>query len=266
MNAYVLDIESQKLYPNYGIVWTVVIKQLGVDRWLRLNPHLSTQEEVKRRILEFIFVEENPTIIGHNFLGFDGWVFWKQYGLSFQLGPDLFDDKPVQFFDTLYASQFLLPDREGKHSLKSWGIRYGDEKIDYRNIAIELGIIQKSDPKGAEFKEHTPQMDDYCAQDCVIPERGYVEMSKEISDQNTWTQFRNGQKEYWLMQAQAFTGFKFDRKLAKELKSRIESMIQELRDKVEPNLPPRKLKKAEQSNYVFPANKMGNILLTCLSL
>lgn len=252
MNAYVIDTESQRLYPDYGKVWTIIIKKVGTDLVLKINP-FKNDVDVRQVMLDFLFQEEGiPIIIGHNYLGFDGWVLWKEYGMDFQLGPDLLCGRPVKYFDTLYASQFTLPDREGKHSLKSWGIRFGDEKIDYYNLAIDLGAIPKGAPKGAEFSVWTPEMDIYCEKDCVIAERVFLKLYKYIQKQEVEVQFANGQKGFWLMCAQAFTGFKFDVKLAKELKARIEKMIQDLRDEVEPNLPDRKLKKAEQMNYIFP--------------
>lgn len=257
MIAFVIDIESQKLYPNYGKVWTIVLRQVNSSRVLILNPYLSTPQEIREQIISFIFDElpegEIPYIIGHNYLGFDGWVLWREYGISMQIGPDLFDGRPVKYFDTLYASQFLLPDRDDGHSLKSWGVRFGDHKIDYYNVAISLGVIKKGDPKGSEFIAHTKEMDEYCDKDTIISERVFLQCFKEIKDQNVFKQFYNGQKGFWLMQAQAFTGFRFDSEYAHELKHIIRKMIQDIRDEVEPKLPSRKLKKTEQKDYVFPA-------------
>lgn len=256
VNAFVIDIESQRLYPNYGKVWTLIIKKIGTDRWLRLNPYLLTKEKARNLILEFLFEDENsiPIIIGHNFLGFDGWVMWKEFGMDMQLSPDTFFGRKVKFFDTLYASQFLLPDRENGHSLKSWGVRYGDNKIDYYNIAVQLGVIKKGSPKGSEFSIWTPKMDEYCAKDCSICEQIFVDLYSQIKEQKVEKQFANGQKGFWLMQAQGFTGFKYDQQLGKKLKKQIEDSIQQLRDEVEPLLPARQLKKAEQQNYRFPSS------------
>lgn len=252
MNAYIVDIESQKLYPNVGKTWTIRIKQVGVDRWFRANPF--KEENIKQRLLDFLFQEDCPMIIAHNGLGFDFWLLWKEFDIDFQVGPDLLCGRPVKFFDSLYASQFLLPDREGKHSLKSWGVRRGVEKIDYRAVAIEKGVIPKNADKGDEFSEWLPEMDEYCEGDCETTEPTFLELYSQIEQQGAFTQFYNGQKGFWLMQAQAFTGFKFDLEYALKLRPVIEKMIQDLRDEVEPELPPRGLKKAEENDYAFPAN------------
>ena len=254
MNAIVIDIESQKLYPNYGKIWTIVLKKVDGEV-LVLNPFKIGKEETKRLLLQFIFSGEGiPIIVTQNGLGFDLWVLWKEYGISFQLGPDLLDGKAVYIFDILYASQFLLPDREGKHSLKSWGVRWGDLKTDYYNVCIELGVILKGAPKGSEFWQYHPKMDEYCEQDCNITEKTFIKLYSQIIQQGTEKSFRNGQKGFWLMQAQSFTGFRFDRQLGSQLRHQINKMIQDVRDDVEPNLPDRKLKKSEEANYRFPAS------------
>lgn len=253
MNAYGYDLECNNLYPYQTETWTLRIKRLGTDEWLRINP-FRDPIRVKERVMEFIFSQgENPIIFGHNILGYDSWVLWKDFGLDFRVGPDLLGGKPVQYFDTLFASQFLLPDRENGHSLKSWGIRFGDLKIDYRDWCVQNGIIQASDPKGAEFGQWTEQMDIYCEQDCNVTERVFNNLYEQVLEEDTMQAFRLGQKDFYLMNAQAFTGFKFDQKAAPLLQVRIQGMMQEIKDEVEPQLPPRPLKKAEESFYTMPA-------------
>ena len=146
INAYVLDLEADNLYPYQKNVWTIRIKRVGADDWLKLNP-FKFDGDVKQTILDYLFREENPFIIGHNYLGYDGWVIWKNFGLEMSVGKDMICGRPVRYFDTLYASQFFLPDRPLGHSLKSWGGRYNDFKIDYRALCIENGIIPKGSPK-----------------------------------------------------------------------------------------------------------------------
>src|SRR5690349_5712326 len=121
LNAFVIDIESNELFPFNTETWTVCIKKVGSDERLTLHPFEMDKLSVKHRILEFIFQEPNPIIIGHNFLGFDGWVLWRDYGLKITVGPDTLCGLKVTYFDTIFASQFLLPDREGFHRLAEWG-------------------------------------------------------------------------------------------------------------------------------------------------
>ena len=252
INAYVLDLEADNLYPYQKNVWTIRIKRVGADDWLKLNP-FKFDGDVKQTILDYLFREENPFIIGHNYLGYDGWVIWKNFGLEMSVGKDMICGRPVRYFDTLYASQFFLPDRPLGHSLKSWGGRYNDFKIDYRALCIENGIIPKGSPKGFEFSLWSIYMDEYCEKDCLITERVFCELYQQMIDENVEQAFKLGQKNFYLMCAQAFTGFKFDRAKGEKLKVQIEQMISELKAEVEPSLPRRKLKKAEESFYTMPS-------------
>jgi hypothetical protein len=244
LNEVVIDIESNDLYPNQTQTWTICLRRIGGES-LTLNPFRSTKAKIKQQILDFI--GENATIIGHNFLGFDGWVLWRDFDLTMHVGKDTLCGRSVTFFDTLFASQFVYPDREGGHSLKSWGERLGHHKIDYRTVALELGIIQ---PSESEFCRWSTQMDDYCLKDTEVTEKVYLELLPQIESMNA---FKLGQKNFYLMQAQTFTGFKFDLKQAVELRPKIEAMIDALKREVEPDLPKRKLKKAEESFYTIPA-------------
>lgn len=250
MNAFVIDIESNELYPFQTQTWTICIKKVGTDERLLLHPFEMDKLSVKHRILEFVFQEPNPIIIGHNFLGFDGWVLWRDYGLKISVGPDTFSGLKCTFFDTIFASQYLLPDREGFHRLADWGKYLGMHKIDYRQVALDNGVIT---PDENEFVRWSPWMDEYCQKDTDISEKIYLLLSQQIEDENSWNGFRLGQKNFWLMKAQSFTGFKFDTEKAVKVKAQIEEMILALKNEVEPQLPKRKLKKSEESQYRLPA-------------
>jgi hypothetical protein len=65
--------------------------------------------------------------------------------------------------------------------------------------------------------------------------------------------FKCGQKAFFLMSCQELTGWKFDTNLAESLKLRIIQMMEDIRAEVEPQLPPRALKKSEEKSYTMPA-------------
>lgn len=251
-NVCVYDLECNQLYPLQTKTWTLRIHRLGTEEWLRLNP-FKDNLDVKKEFLNFIFKYPEPIIVGHNILGYDSWVLWKDFGLDFRVGPDLLCGKPVKYFDTLFASQFFYPDREGGHSLKSWGIRFGDEKIDYKQLLIDKEILPKGSPDGSEFEFWTADMDIYCEKDCHITGLVFTDLYDQMLREEAESSFRLGQKDFYLMNAQAFTGFAFDQKYAKELEIRIEGMMEEIRQDVEPGLPKRTLKSAEKAYYQMPA-------------
>lgn len=262
-NIIIYDIEANNLYPYQDKVWVISMKRYGKDEWLKLNP-FKDKRDIKKLLLDFIFKYPNPMIVAHNGIGYDQWVLWKEFGLDFRLGKDQICGRDVTFFDTLYVSQYLLPDRKGGHSLKSWGLRFGDEKIDYRQVLIDLGVLEKGSPKGTEFLNYHPKMDEYCDQDVIVTEQTFDILYKELSVHNTFNAFRLGQKNFYLMAAQGFTGIEFDKPKAENLISNIEEMIQQLKDEVEPELPKRNLKKSEESFYKIPSTifkkdgSMGN--------
>lgn len=96
-------------------------------------------------------------------------------------------------------------------------------------------------------------MDSYCEKDTDVCEKVYLQLSEQLEFEKSHQAFRLGQKNFFLMAAQAFTGFKFDEKKATILRDKIEVMIADLRAEVEPELPKRPLKKSEEGNYMMPA-------------
>lgn len=97
--------------------------------------------------------------IGHNLCDYDFPYLEKLLGFSWTKD---------QVFDTLVLSRLLFPDRPGGHSLGAWGERLGEQKIDWRAKAVELGLISVNAPRGAEFITYHPAMLDYCAQDGIV--------------------------------------------------------------------------------------------------
>ncbi len=130
-------------------------------------------------------VAAGGVIAGQNIIGHDIPIIQKFY-------PD-FSVHPDQTVDTLVDSRLIWTDLKdidqraikkgrrspefqklglpGRHSLEAWGHRLGHNKGDYATIrkaqAKELGL------KGEEFDHFvwgtfTPDMDDYCAEDCEV--------------------------------------------------------------------------------------------------
>lgn len=260
-HQYVIDIESDNLYPYQKSTWTICIKRVGTNLSTTIHPYRIGPEATRKAILDYVYPDhhaEPPTLIGHNLLGFDGWVLWKDFGLHMRVGgrKESFCGRPVKYFDTLFASQFLHPDRAGNwggHSLEDWGERLGHKKIDYYSVAVQKGYIPEGSPRGTEFTVWSPEMDQYCLNDCQLTEKVFELLNAQVNEENTWDAFKLGQKNFYLMNAQAFTGFKFDLKKAVKLKPRIEGMIEDTRKEAEPELPPRSLKKAEEPYYRMPA-------------
>ena len=104
----VLDIETDGFNPS-KIHCIVAIDEH--DNIYKFKP-----DEINKGVK---FLSEADTLIGHNIVGFDNPVIEK-----------LTDTKlsPNKIIDTLLLSRLLKPNREGGHSLETWGYRIGFHK------------------------------------------------------------------------------------------------------------------------------------------
>lgn len=255
-NDIVYDIEADGFIFESTKVWTICLTHVQTQTKLKINPF--KESDAKRKFLDFIFsFGECPRIIGHFILGYDNFVVQNLLDIKFTVGRDTIEGKSVQFVDSYYLSMFLNPDRQG-HSIEAFGEMLGLPKIDWRGKAIELGLIEKNAPDGAEFMQWHPEMDVYCDRDVDVNVLVYRYLQKEWEEVygkpfEITDAFKCGQKSFYLMSCQELTGFKFDIEAAKKLAVRIEEMMEEIRAEVEPQLPPRALKKSEEKFYTMPA-------------
>lgn len=256
MDEFVYDIEADGFVFESTKVWVVSFRHIQSGNKLKVNPFKDVN--AREKILDFITsFGGKPRIIGHFILGYDNFVMRNILGIETTVGPDTWDGVEVEFVDTCYLSMFLNPDRPG-HSIEYFGDVLGLPKIDWRGNAISLGLIEAASPKGAEFMQYHPDMDVYCERDTEVNRLTYQYLLKEWKEvygaEFEMTQaFKCGQKSFYLMSCQELTGWKFDMKLAQELEARIANMMEEIRAEVEPQLPHRQLKKAEEKEYTFPA-------------
>src|SRR5210317_1662898 len=87
-------------------------------------------------------VEQYDQIIGHNIIGFDAPVLRKVWSIGI---------KKSKAVDTLILSRLLNPQLDGGHSLKAWGSRLSNNKIEFNFEDFDNGLTQ--------------EMQDYCIQD-----------------------------------------------------------------------------------------------------
>lgn len=257
-NGYCFDIEANGLYFEATKIWTISLRDLdNPEIKLKLNPFKDP--EAINKFKEWHNKYDNPMVVGHYILGYDCFVIFKLLGINFTVGKDTMFDKPCRFIDTLYLSQYLNPDLNG-HSLEDWGERVSKEKIDYLKAAKEAGIVPEDAKKGDEFLVYGGDlMDEYCERDTEVNVMAFRKMWDVFSKYYSCTpddlpsHFKCGQKSFYLMSCQEFTGWKFDKKYGEEVQEIIRGMMKELEDDVLPQLPPRALKKGEEKDYRMPA-------------
>lgn len=261
MQGFCFDIEANGFLFEADRIWTIVAKDLvNPEKKIKLNPFKDPK--AKEKFLEWTRgYDQRPYVVFHNGLGFDMFVLRCLMDIEFKVGKrngDEIEGIPVQFVDTFYWSMYLHPDRVG-HSIEAFGERLGLEKIDFRGASIEAGIIPSDAEDGSEFKQHSELMDVYCERDVDVNIKVFYSLlnehkalygeGAEIASQA----FKCGQKSFFLMSCQEYAGWKFDIELAHEVKAKLEADMEEIRAEVEPQLPPRELKKGEQKDYTMPA-------------
>ncbi len=262
--ALILDIESSDLLANmldfssfpYKLkpdakLWCVVIRNAHTDEVVS-----AVKEDITRE-----WIQENlkgcTHLIGHNVAKFDFLVL-KLFGvLDYEVGyldkPDLLFGEETKIIDTLILSRLLNPDRFGGHSLHSWGERTGTNKIDFRQVCINKGYIEKSSPKGAEFKQYCPEMLEYCEGDTNTNKQTFFALINEMDGYKGWNQaLKMENKLADLAIRRESLGFWFDKDLAIKCVEDLTQKMEELQNKVNPILPPKPMTKVELGNFTPP--------------
>lgn len=272
MEGFVWDVEADSLYLQCKKIWYIRLTSLDETRSIKIMPFKDGVDAAREQFLEWLHsFEDGCYIVAHNQLSFDVWAIWKLLNIVPRVGKqgkDWLDGKHVQYIDTFVLSMYLNPDSP-KHSLEYLASGSEDEKMDYRAALVAAGAMVGNEPKGYEFTFYHPLMDDYCDDDVKalagVFRKLWAKAKEMYEDAWLHPSFRQMQKDYWLYSAQAHTGAKFHQERAKALVAHIEEKMAELKAQVDPELPPRPLKTAEQAFYKMPAKpytKSGELSAT----
>ena len=137
--------------------------------------------------------------IGHNIIGFDAPVIKKV------LGVDLF--KIGKVTDTLILSRLFKPVREGGHSLRAYGIKFGYNKIDFK-----------------DFSEFSLEMLEYCIRDVKLTRKVYdllLRQGRGFSEKSIELEHDVSK----IIEKQVQTGFLFDNEKAHILLANLQNKI-----------------------------------------
>jgi len=149
----IFDLESDGLYNDVTKIHCLVIYDLHARRTSSYGP------DAIDAALDHL--DSASVLIGHNILFYDIPVLEKLYSIKFK----------AKVLDTLVCSRLIWPkeiryskDEEfyselpqnlkGSHSLKSWGYRLSDQKIEFN-----------------DFSEYSQEMLEYCIQDVRVTEK-----------------------------------------------------------------------------------------------
>ena len=200
-NKVVFDIETTLTADK---VWCIVCKHEDTFYQFKEN-NLHRFEE---------FIKQTEEVIGHNIIGFDIPVLNKFFGY------DLF--KNCKITDTLVISRLLNPMIEGGHSLKNWGKKLGQNKIEFE-----------------QFDFFSEEMLKYCRNDVDLTQRLYKFLITRIKDFGYSVELEHEVAK--IIQRQHERGFKIDIVNAYSLQAKFQEDMNELQNKVRATFPPLRI-------------------------
>ncbi len=218
----VFDIETNGLYQDVRLTYCIVTKNIVTGQVTRYGP-----ADIDSGLAALC---DADCLIGHNIIFYDLPVLQKLYA------PDFYFDGHV--IDTLVMSRLIWPKEKlweedeqkygnvpsnlkGSHSLKAWGYRLADNKIDFK-----------------DFSGYSQEMMEYCVQDVNVTHKLFDRCAAERYPQPPL------QLEHEFAQAinkQVVSGIPFDRTGAADLVDALSRRKAELEAELHRAFPPRKL-------------------------
>lgn len=201
-NKVVFDIETTMSADK---IWCIICKHNDTYYQFVDGKNLNRFEEFAKNTKEFI---------GHNIIGFDIPV------VNTFFGQDIF--KHCKITDTLILSRLFNPIIEGGHSLKNWGTKLGQNKIEFE-----------------QFDFLSDDMLKYCRNDVSLTEKLYKFLSKKMTDFGDSIELEH--KVAQIIQKQYEKGFLIDVVNAYSLQGKFKEDMIDLTNEVRKTFPPEKI-------------------------
>jgi DNA polymerase I-like protein with 3'-5' exonuclease and polymerase domains len=157
----IVDIETDNLYDDVTVVHCVVIHDICRNKTFTYGPDSVTAA------LEHLATAD--VLIGHNIIFYDIPVLQKLHSIDCKarIIDTLICTRliwPKEVLDGLDSEQYpqVPPKLRGSASLKAWGYRLSDNKIEFKN-----------------FKEYSEEMAEYCRQDVTITHKLFQKIQQE---------------------------------------------------------------------------------------
>ena len=202
-----LDIETN-LFPATTI-WVAVTEDLDTGEVLE-HYDASTLQPV---------IDNTDGVIAHNGIGFDFPVLEELWGVTIPR---------EKMIDTLVLARLYQPQINNGHSLKAWGIRLGNKKLEkqeFNKALFDLGL--------------TPEMIEYCKQDVAVNIAIYKKLDS-LLNQAGFSEFsRTLERDVaYITAEQERNGFKLDIPYATECWQTITKRMQVIENEMQELFPP----------------------------
>ena len=226
----IYDIETNGLVDTVDTIWLVVTKNIETNEIITFSDYDGDSKPLNELIP---YLNKATVLIGHNIIGYDNVVMHKLLNWS----PPV----TIKMIDTMIISQLNNFRREGKHSLKNFGLILNDAK-----------------GESPDFLKYSSEMKTYAIQDVNLNHKVYNYVVKEAQSliANRPSYKKALQTEHAIAELcsnQVKYKWKFNISLAKKHYDYLTSEMKIIEDKVNPTLKPRKVfidKEPKKAKYI----------------
>jgi len=225
-----LDLETNGLLDTVDTIWLAITKDPSTNEVKTFSDHDEKSEPLKDLTT---YLEKFDSIIGHNLIAYDLPVMVK-----------LLNWKPkadVKLVDTMIISQLNNFKREGKHSLKNFGV-----------------ILKDAKGESPAFDHYSEEMKIYGIQDINLTHKVYKYVASEaqtlIKNRPNFQQaLRTEHAIAEICARQVTTKWNFDTPKAKKFYEQLTAEMKVIEDEINPTLKPRKVltdKEPKKAKYL----------------
>jgi len=214
----IYDIETNGLIDTVDTIWLVVTKNIDTNEIITFSDYDVDSKPLNELVP---FLNKATVLIGHNIIGYDNVVMHKLLNWT--------PPASIKMIDTMIISQMNNFRREGKHSLKNFGLILNDAK-----------------GESPDFLKYSPEMKTYAIQDVNLNHKVYKYVINEaqqlIANRPKFQQaLRTEHAIAELCSQQIKTKWKFNTPLARKHYEYLASEMKIIEDEINPTLKPRKV-------------------------
>ena len=225
-----MDIETDALDATK--IWVVCAEEINTGQKFEFC-NLTTIKEERDRFVEYC--RDIDQFIFHNGIGFDVPIINRLIGHTIDL------DKVL---DTLVVSRLFDYGIKGGHSLKAWGRRLGDYKLDFK-----------------DFSKLSEEMIEYCHKDVSVTVQLFDKLKQVILSEEWQDSLRCEHDIQILCEQMKDNGFYFNKQKAEDILDEVHQRMAYLENTFQEDFPP----KLEEVNRIKYRRKADGSLYTSVS-